>query len=228
MRISLLKSLRTKQVFRCEHCYSQFMPARIGQLFDKNIGSGALRYQVGIEFSTLSTGPTTIYNLIIILKIYMKKKRSRAILMEGPNGGETVRGQPIQRHEEKKVQRPIVDFLRKVQDWTQQLTFFHVPNQLLNKSKFRKIFWGLGVRNGVSDLIVPIQGGITLYVELKYNGNSLSDEQIKFFADMTKLGHGPHLYVIDAKDSIDAVEQMKVILAKYGITDFRLKGGLNA
>jgi hypothetical protein len=158
----------------------------------------------------------------------MVKKTRRfkpTTLIEGP-GGERVAGHKRKRPEETKVHRPVVSLLRTIESYTRQVLTIHVPNQLLNQSKYRKIYYGLGVRAGVSDLIIPIKGGITLYVELKYNGQPLSEDQIKFIADMTFLGHGPNIYVIDAKDPADAEAQLKAILAKYDITDFRLIDGI--
>ena len=81
---------------------------------------------------------------------------------------------PMVRHEETHVQRPIVRLLAQIEGYTRQLTFAHIPNQLLRRPDLRKIFHGLGVRSGVPDLIIPIGGGRTIWCELKYDGASIS------------------------------------------------------
>lgn len=123
-------------------------------------------------------------------------------------------------HEEDKVQRPIVTLLRMIEDYTSKLAFFHVPNQMMRNKTIRKIFWALGVRAGVPDVVIPIEAGKTLWIECKYDGNKLSDDQSKFITKLENLGH--IVYIIDAKNPRDAQDQMLEILKKHGIEDFRL------
>lgn len=149
-------------------------------------------------------------------------KPRKVKLIQGVGGKEYTQSskRPV-RHEENKVQRPLVRLLAQIEGYTKSLTFFHVPNQLLRRADLRKIFHGLGVRSGVPDLVIPISGGRTLFIELKYDGNGLSDDQDGYIAKLKALGH--IVEIIDAKDSMDAQNQLFDILAKYGITDFRLK-----
>lgn len=149
------------------------------------------------------------------------KKPTRKVI-EGAGGQEyTVSKKKRVMHEESKVQRPLVGILAKIEAYTKKLTYFHVPNQLLRRSDLKKIFSGLGVRSGVPDLVVPIEGGKTLFIECKYNGNGASDDQSAYMEGLKRLGH--IVYVIDAKDSHDAQNQLFAILEEHGITDFRLK-----
>ena len=148
-----------------------------------------------------------------------RKPRKVPVIVEGGGVEYPQSAKKSVRHEENKVQRPLVRVLEKIESYTGLLTFFHVPNQLLRRSDLRKIFAGLGVRSGVPDLVIPIGGGKTLWVELKYNGNGTSDKQDDYLATLRKLGH--LVEIIDAKDSHDAQEQLFAVLAKHGIADFR-------
>lgn len=122
-------------------------------------------------------------------------------------------------HEETVVQRPLVRILEKIEGYTGLLTFFHVPNQLLRRKDLRKIFHGLGVRSGVPDLVIPLTGGRTLFIELKFGNNDTTETQDKYIQNLRRLGH--LVEVIAAKDSMDAQNQLFDILAKHGLTDFR-------
>lgn len=147
------------------------------------------------------------------------KKKVPRVLVGGEGGEYTQSTRKVTRHEENKVHRPLVRILEKIEAYTGTLKFFHVPNQLLRRSDLRKIFHGLGVRSGVPDLVIPIGGGRTLWLELKYGTNTTTDDQDQYLNDLRRLGH--IVEVITAKDSQDAQEQLFAILAKYGIADFR-------
>lgn len=151
-------------------------------------------------------------------RTYSKKLK----VIQGPGGEEyTAAKRKYTRHEEIHVHRPIVRLLMQIEAYTRQLTFFHVPNQLLRRTDLRKLFSGLGVRSGVPDLSIPISGGRTIYLELKFNGNDASPDQSSYMDKLRALGH--IVEIIDAKDSKDAQEKMIALLTKYGIVDFRLK-----
>lgn len=153
----------------------------------------------------------------------MVRKSSGIKIITGAGGKEYTKAKkPMVRHEETHVQRPIVRLLAQIEGYTRQLTFFHIPNQLLRRPDLRKIFHGLGVRSGVPDLSIPISGGRTIWCELKYDGQAVSADQSEYMDKLRALGH--IVEIIDAKDSQDAQNQMFAILAKYGITDFKLRG----
>lgn len=155
---------------------------------------------------------------MVKIPIYSKKLK----VIQGAGGQEYTKAKkPMVRHEETHVQRPIVRLLAQIEGYTRQLTFAHIPNQLLRRRDLRKIFHGLGVRSGVPDLIIPIGGGRTIWCELKYDGQPVSADQSEYMDKLRALGH--IVEIIDAKDSQDAQNQMIALLAKYGIADFRLK-----
>lgn len=154
-------------------------------------------------------------------KIYKRRARAKVPRVVGEDGQEKVKRGKIIRHEEIHVQRPIVRVLWQIEAWTRQLTFFHVPNQLLRTSKLKKIFHGLGIRPGVSDLPILLPGGRTIWLELKFKGGEMSEKQDKFADRARALGH--IVATIEAADSMDAVKQLYALLAEHGLTDFRLR-----
>lgn len=119
------------------------------------------------------------------------------------------------RHEEIHVQRPIIEVLKALEAYTKQLTFFHVPNQLLRRQALKMVFAALGVRSGVPDLVICLTGGRVLFVELKYGKNKTSDKQDGFIATLGILGH--LVEVIAAEDGPSAIKQLYAILIKHGV-----------
>lgn len=147
-------------------------------------------------------------------------KKKTPLLVEGASGQEYTRSKkPAKRHEENQVQKPIVRILRQIEEYTGLLTFFHVPNQLLRRSDLRKIFFGLGVRAGVPDIVIILKTGQVIWLELKFDGNDTSDKQDEFIGKLQSSGQ--IVEIIDAKNSHDAQEQLFAILAKYGLTQFK-------
>lgn len=68
---------------------------------------------------------------------------------------------------------------------------FSVPNE--GKSTKEQIYKKmLGMKSGVSDLIVVLNGKV-LFIECKDHVGKQSDNQIKFEQDVTKLGHKYYL-----------------------------------
>lgn len=85
-----------------------------------------------------------------------KKSSGRKIVQAG---GEYVRAKkPPERKEEIHVLRPLVKVLYDLESYTKALTFFHIPNELLRRSVMKRIFYHLGVRAGVPDLVILLRG----------------------------------------------------------------------
>lgn len=143
------------------------------------------------------------------------RKKAGRVLVESGNAEYTQSKRKYHRHEENKVQRPIVRILSQIEAYTGLLTYFHVPNQLLRRSDIRKIFAGLGVRAGVPDICIPIGDGKTIWLELKYNGNATSDGQDEYIKKLKALGHV--VEIIDAKDEQDAQRQLFELLERHNV-----------
>jgi hypothetical protein len=148
--------------------------------------------------------------------MFGKITRKRKVIGDGEY---TVSEKKRENKEEKYVHRPIVTFLRNTERIYQSLIFMCVPNQLLRNSALRKIFHALGVRSGATDLIIPISGGRTIWLELKYGKGKMSEDQVNFRDDLIRLGHIHH--VIEADNGVDAEEKMMVILKQYGVETFK-------
>lgn len=136
--------------------------------------------------------------------------------IEGGGNG-YVRKEPQNvRQEETHVHRPIVSLLREIEGKLKCLSFLHVPNQLLqNNKRMKQIYYGLGVRAGATDLIIPLQGGRTLWLELKFKGSYPTEDQKEFHEILRALGH--IVEIITAENSTDAKLKLLDTLKKHGV-----------
>lgn len=110
------------------------------------------------------------------------------------------------------------DYLQyKLCEWLREkdILHFHVPNGGLRTKAQASQFVAMGVRKGVHDLIILLDGGITLFVELKVKGNYQSKEQKNFSEDIKKLGFQSHLLVADTIE--DGLLQLQKILHTNGL-----------
>lgn len=69
-------------------------------------------------------------------------------------------------HPENAIQRACVEYL-KLEERLGKLTFFAVPNGGKRRKIEAAIFKGLGVRPGVSDLVIVLPEGRVAFAELK-------------------------------------------------------------
>lgn len=163
-------------------------------------------------------------------------------LIESASGHESVKSSKPRIRWEEYIQKSVVKMLLQIEDYTRKLTVLHVPNQLSGASKaLRLIYAALGVRAGVPDLIIPLCGGRTLWIELKHQkplpaprfkkdgspvkqrerkAKQTSEDQDDFHAVLRALGHP--VYVVSAPNGAEASKQVQVILEQHGVTDFRL------
>lgn len=89
---------------------------------------------------------------------------------------------------EESLHRACADLLR-LHESRGDLAWAHVPNGGWRTATEAGVFRALGVRPGVSDLLVWLPGGRTLGVELKAGTNPLSPAQQAWHARMAQLGH---------------------------------------
>lgn len=86
---------------------------------------------------------------------------------------------PKRNQPEQAIQRAVVQYLGIMENLG-ELTFFHVPNGGLRPKAEGGKLKGLGVRAGVSDLVLMFPGGRTAFIELKAPGGRLSAAQKEF------------------------------------------------
>jgi hypothetical protein len=89
------------------------------------------------------------------------------------------------RRPEQEIHRAVVQHLR--QRPAKGLVFVHVPNGGYRRPSEAAILSGLGVRAGVSDLLLW-QGGKSYALELKAPGGRATAAQLKFLSDMERAG----------------------------------------
>lgn len=108
------------------------------------------------------------------------------------------------------------DYLQfKLCEWMRDkdIMHFHVPNGGLRSKREASKFVSMGVKKGVHDLIVLLDGGRTLFIELKTGTNKLQPAQITFDKWLKKSGHSSHL--IHANSVDDGLVQLRSILQHY-------------
>lgn len=86
---------------------------------------------------------------------------------------------------EAQIQKAIVEYLT-----LRNILFFSVPNELAggNAGGRMRRFVAMGLRAGVSDLLVVLEGRV-IFVEVKTPKGRLSEHQRFFRAKVTELGH---------------------------------------
>lgn len=89
------------------------------------------------------------------------------------------------RRVEQQIQRAVVQHLRA--RGAPGLVFTHVPNGGYRRPIEAAIFKGIGVRAGVSDLLLWREGK-SYALELKAPGGRVSEKQLEFISDMEKAG----------------------------------------
>lgn len=106
---------------------------------------------------------------------------------------------------ESKIQAEIVQFLQ-----SKGLFFFSIPNEAAGKNyKIMPILKSMGLRSGVADLVVMLQGGNPLFLEVKSPKGKQSENQIFFEKKCIELG-----YKYRIARSINDVEKMLLISSK--------------
>ena len=86
---------------------------------------------------------------------------------------------------EQRIQRAVVQHLKC--RGVKGLVFVHVPNGGYRQPIEAAIFKGLGVRAGVSDLLLW-HSGKSYALELKAPGGRATESQLQFLADMERAG----------------------------------------
>lgn len=86
---------------------------------------------------------------------------------------------------EQKIQIAVIDNLRS--RGVRGLVFFHVPNGGKRQPREAALFKAMGVRAGVSDLIL-VHAGKIFALELKAEKGRASEAQMEFLSDIDREG----------------------------------------
>ena len=95
-----------------------------------------------------------------------------------------------------------------------KLAWSHPPNEGKHKPQYRVKQKKAGMKAGEPDCIIYLEGGVTLFIELKLAGNGLSQSQKDRHGVLRTLGFQVH--TVTAKTPQDAVNQVEAILKKAG------------
>jgi hypothetical protein len=102
---------------------------------------------------------------------------------------------------EQSLQRGVVRYLTLMENMG-KLTYFHVPNGGKRSKVEAAIFKSLGVRAGVSDLVLLFPDARSAFIELKAPGGKLTDAQKRFRCKVEGLG-----FPFAVCDAVDEVER---------------------
>lgn len=144
------------------------------------------------------------------------RKRKPVKLVEGENG--FMRVVPVKspvQHEENKVQIPIMVLLRVLEEAGAPILPFHVPNGGKRSLTTAKKMKAAGVRKGIPDIPIAIEGGRVLWIELKFHGNYLEKDQKDIHAKLRALGH--IVTTITAMDAHDAQDKIIAVMVGCGV-----------
>lgn len=94
-----------------------------------------------------------------------------------------------------------------------EILFFHVPNGGKRSKREAAKFVAMGVRAGVHDLVVLLDKGVTVFIEVKVGKGVLSKSQEKFHEEIKMVSHNSHLLQSDSVE--DGLAQLEAILALY-------------
>lgn len=116
---------------------------------------------------------------------------------------------------EAQIQKGVVKYLAQMEAITKQFTFTHPANGSNKSPAQAALFKALGQRAGAPDLLIFMEGGKTLFIELKSKKGSLSDKQKDFHGVLRTLKFD--VYTIAGKCVNDAIDQIIPILRMNGI-----------
>lgn len=113
---------------------------------------------------------------------------------------------------EDKLQLAIAAYLYDLEEHTDEFYFYHIPNQGIRTKRTGAKFKRMGMRAGVSDIIIHTKNK-TLCIELKTQDGKQSKSQKAFQQKMESLGIAYHIIKTDIP--LHAVAHLKDILKNY-------------
>lgn len=101
------------------------------------------------------------------------------------------------KHEEAKLQFEIVKKLQEM-----GIYFFSVPNEANGRSQMQQMrMVSMGLRSGVSDMVIMLPGGKVLFFEIKTPIGKQSPQQARFEEKCKALGF--EYYIIRSLSDVD-------------------------
>lgn len=106
------------------------------------------------------------------------------------------------------IQYKCAEYLRSI-----KMVFTHVPNAGRRSPREGARLKAMGMRAGVHDLLLFFENGLLVLVELKTDTGALSPAQVKWHADMVRMGY--HHHILQTADWEIAVQQLASLVAHY-------------
>lgn len=103
----------------------------------------------------------------------------------------------------------------KLCEWMREreIIHFHVPNGGTRDKREGARLKAMGTLAGVHDLIILLDEGRTIFVELKTGGGKQSPAQKAFDEKITRIGHRTHLVHADSAE--EGIGKLESILLRY-------------
>lgn len=118
---------------------------------------------------------------------------------------------------EQKLQIACADYLKWLEKLTGKFIFHHSPNGGKRSKSAGALFKAMGTRAGFPDFIILMEGGKTLFYELKYKDTYLNKNQKVFHPELERLGY--HIETITAELPHQAVNLLAKSLRAHGIKE---------
>lgn len=115
---------------------------------------------------------------------------------------------------EKDIQKSVVKYPHDLEALG-VLTFNHVPNEGKRPVQYKVALKQMGLRAGHPDLDVHLNGGKTVFFELKTMTGDISKSQRDRMALLTKMGYPAHFIIADT--GATAINQIEKILRQEGV-----------
>lgn len=116
---------------------------------------------------------------------------------------------------EQALQIACMKYLKDLSGVTKNFFAYHVGNGGFRTPVEASILKSMGVTAGVPDIVIHLNGGKSIFVELKAKKGKLSDNQETVHAILK--GFGYRVEVITAEHPQDAVNQLNTILIEEGV-----------
>lgn len=106
---------------------------------------------------------------------------------------------------EDKLQYACAEYLRH-----NKMCFLHIPNEGKRSVQTTCMLIAKGMQPGAHDIVILLDGGKTLWVELKTKDGVISQKQKAWHERIVKMGYSHHLIRSDC--ALEVLEQLEAIL----------------
>lgn len=91
--------------------------------------------------------------------------------------------------------------------------FLHIPNEGKRSVQGHAMMIAKGLQPGAHDLLILLEGGTTIWIELKTATGPIRPAQIKWADTITKMGY--HQYLLKTSDTLVLCSELERILLAH-------------